>query len=138
LETGGNDPPLLRWKVREHNDTPTLVLAPMRARAGPRAEQDPVYEWLTALDNAEEGAELGRLLYVGATRARRRLHLTAVATAGPDGTDWKRPPRGSALERVWDAIGDRPRPPQPFESHAADIRVPASRQDLVRLPANWR
>ncbi len=138
LETGGNDPPLLRWKVREHNDAPTLVLAPMRARAGPRAEQDPVYEWLTALDNAEENAELGRLLYVGATRARRRLHLTAVATTGADGRDWKRPPRGSALERVWDAIGDRPQATHAFEANAADIRVPPLRQYLVRLPANWR
>ena len=70
LETGSGDPPLLRWKVREHDNVPTPVLAPMRARTGSRAETDPVYRWLRELDDAEEHAELCRLLYVGATRAR--------------------------------------------------------------------
>jgi hypothetical protein len=97
LETGGSGQPVLRWKVREHDGATSLVLAPMRAKVGMQAAHDPVYRWLGTLDAAEEMAELGRLLYVGATRAKRRLHLTAVAEGLPDGSDWKRPARGSPL-----------------------------------------
>jgi ATP-dependent exoDNAse (exonuclease V) beta subunit len=145
LPSGSGEPPLLRWKVREHDGEPTLVLAPMRARAGVRAEQDPVYAWLNELDSAEEAAELGRLLYVGATRARGRLHLTAVATA--DATGWKRPARGSALERLWDALGPKAASASTDltsgtlvsddeKSMPTLVPVPAERE-LVRLPLDW-
>jgi ATP-dependent exoDNAse (exonuclease V) beta subunit len=147
LPSGSGEPPLLRWKVREHDGEPTLVLAPMRARAGVRAEQDPVYAWLNELDIAEEAAELGRLLYVGATRARARLHLTAVATATVDAPGWKRPARGSALERLWDALGPRAGSestgltsgapvPDDEQSMPTLLPVPAERE-LVRLPLDW-
>jgi ATP-dependent helicase/nuclease subunit A len=138
------DSPLLRWKVREHDGERTLLLAPMRARIGARSEPDPVYAWLAQLDAAEEAAELGRLLYVGATRAKRRLHLLAVAErdtkAQPgDMRAWKRPRHGSALERLWDALGARLPPllPEPADSATADApaRRPAS---LIRLPEDWR
>ena len=146
LPSGSGEPPLLRWKVREHDGEPTLVLAPMRARAGVRTEQDPVYAWLNELDIAEEAAELGRLLYVGATRARARLHLTAAVAA--DASGWKRPARGSALERLWDALGhkvgsDSTFPPVPNSSFSSSekssltpLSVPVERE-LVRLPLEW-
>ncbi len=139
LGTGNGDPPLLRWKVREHEGASTLVLAPMRARFGARAEPDPVYAWLGRLDAAEEAAELGRLLYVGATRARQRLHLTAVASCDTDRPEWKRPARGTALERVWDAIAGRlPPSVSPTETTANTAANDAGRQELVRLPGDWR
>ncbi len=107
LASGRSDTPLLRWKVREHAHRRIPILAPLRARMGAQAETDPVYQWLGTLDAAEEAAELGRLLYVGATRARRRLHLTAVANVEPNGKStggWKRPRSGTALGRLWDAL----------------------------------
>ena len=120
------DSPLLRWKVREHDGERTLMLAPLRPRIGARSDADPVYAWLGRLDAAEEAAELGRLLYVGATRAKRRLHLLAVAAretkAQPGDVTgaWKRPRHGSALERLWDALGMRlPAPPALAAERAA-------------------
>ena len=140
LPSGSGEPPLLRWKVRDHDGGLTLVLAPMRARAGVRAEPDPVYAWLSELDVAEETAELGRLLYVGATRARARLHLTAMAAAAPDGPEWKRPARGSALERLWDALGPPEKSiPTPLAA-SAEKPVPAllsAEREFVRLPLDW-
>ena len=139
LGTGNGDPPLLRWKVREHEGASTLVLAPMRARFGARAEPDPVYAWLGRLDAAEEAAELGRLLYVGATRARQRLHLTAMASCETARPEWKRPARGTALERVWDAIAGRlPPTVSPTETTVNTAANDAGRQELVRLPGDWR
>jgi ATP-dependent exoDNAse (exonuclease V) beta subunit len=97
----------LRWRMHQRGERRTLILAPLRARAGQRTTSDPVYSWLGALETVEEFAELGRLLYVGATRARRHLHLFAVAQpdtkAKPD-VAWKRSGSGTALNRLWDAI----------------------------------
>ena len=139
LETGGGDPPLLRWKVRMHGSDPTLVLAPMRARIGLRADPDPIYRWLGDLDAYEESAELGRLLYVGATRARHRLHCVAIADADRTHTAWKRPKRGTALERLWDALGTRIPPFVAFDA-PDDARSPASTRanESSRLPLDWR
>ncbi len=49
-----------------------LLLAPIHETG---AEEDPIYRWLRKLDAEKEHLEAGRLLYVAATRARRRLHL---------------------------------------------------------------
>jgi ATP-dependent exoDNAse (exonuclease V) beta subunit len=123
-----------------------LLLAPMRARVGVRSEADPVYAWLGRLDAAEEAAELGRLLYVGATRAKRRLHLLAVADVsgagnGDDATHaFRRPRRGTALERMWQARGATIPPAPPAQPQVAGAAANASVHDaspLIRLPADW-
>jgi len=153
--TQGGQPPLLRWKVREANGRRALVIAPVHSRIGAVTEADPVYRWLEAVDRAEETAELGRLLYVGATRARARLRLFAVATADQgDGEDahWRRPASGVALERLWDALAAAlpPVPPTALpavpedEDAADDADDTEGRRDavptaapLVRLAQHW-
>jgi ATP-dependent exoDNAse (exonuclease V) beta subunit len=138
LGAGTGDQPLLRWKVREHDADATLVLAPMRARIGAHADSDPVYRWLGRLDAFEEAAELGRLLYVGATRAKERLHLTAVAAPEADGCAWKRPARGTALERMWEALAAH-RPALPAVAPPAGPREDESfGRELIRLPVAWQ
>jgi ATP-dependent exoDNAse (exonuclease V) beta subunit len=97
-----------------------------------------VYKWLRELDDAEEHAELGRLLYVGATRARQRLHVTAVGSAAADGRDWRRPGRGSALERIWDALAVRPPLPDPFPAVPPPTASVPQSHDLMRLADDWR
>ncbi|MEO8536023.1 MAG: UvrD-helicase domain-containing protein [Betaproteobacteria bacterium] len=135
-DTGGGGQPVLRWKARDIDGSPSLVLAPMRARMGTLAAQDPMYRWLGTLDAAEEVAELGRLLYVGATRAKRRLHLVAVAAPAPDGLAWKRPARGTPLGRLWSALN--------LPALSAASAAPADAADtlptgdpLVRMSADW-
>ena len=126
LRAGRGGSPLLRWKIRERDGQRTLMLAPVRARIGARAETDPVYAWLGALDAAEDTAELGRLLYVGATRAKRRLHLVAVAevdtkAVSDESRGWRRPRHGSAAERLWDAL-DAIMPPFAAQDRSGDHR----------------
>ena len=137
VETGGSGQPVLRWKVRHHDGASSLILAPMRAKVGTYASSDPVYKWLGTLDAAEEIAELGRLLYVGATRARRRLHLTAVAEAAHDAPEWKRPARGTPLERLWEALV--PSPPPALDEDPPDATVSLVAEDsLLRVPPDLK
>ncbi len=94
------DAPLIRWRRRPAG----LLLAPMKERGG---NADPVYAYLKHLSDGEEHAELARLLYVGCTRARRRLHLIAELSVSEndEGTvEWKTPRSGSALARFGNAI----------------------------------
>ena len=90
----------------------SLMLAPLRAKVGTHAAPDPVYEWLGTLDAAEE---IGR----ARPTALRRRHARQ-ATAAPDRRsrscartrrEWKRPARGTPLERLWDALAAAPPPP---------------------------
>jgi ATP-dependent exoDNAse (exonuclease V) beta subunit len=139
---GGQSRPL-RWKFRDIEGHATLVLAPLKSRTGADAQPDPVYEWLGRLDAAEDAAELGRLLYVGATRARDRLHLIGVAKVQPrdaDAPQWRAPVKGTALERLWPALAQRIAPPDAdaatdAEAEAEEV-VPEPPQ-LTRLPAQW-
>ncbi len=125
------DAEILRWRRRPHG----LLLAPMKARG---AEPDPIYAYLERLAADEDRAEQGRLLYVGCTRARRRLHLTAVLAPRiePDGRpSWRKPPGGSALSALWPSLEGIVAPPaDPAQ------RAPTSRPErrLRRLPAEWR
>ncbi len=70
---GRNDaPPLVRWQRFERG----AVVAP-----APRGSDDPaapIFAWLKALDAHENAQERTRLAYVGATRAKQRLLLTAT------------------------------------------------------------
>jgi ATP-dependent exoDNAse (exonuclease V) beta subunit len=122
---GAGEPPLMLW--RELADR-SLLLAPIKQTG---AQQEPAYEYLKKLERAAEEAEAGRLLYVAATRARRRLHLLAC----PRRT---MPPRRSLLACAWPAA----------QAHYAG-RLPPERDHgagptkhtptvLRRLPAHWR
>jgi ATP-dependent exoDNAse (exonuclease V) beta subunit len=124
------DAPLIRWRRRPQG----LLLAPMKERGG---NADPVYAYLKHLADGEADAELGRLLYVGCTRARRRLHLTAEVSVieRDDGSiEWKKPRSGSALARFGEAAEDL----LPAAIAAAgDGTTKASPPMLVRIPRGW-
>jgi ATP-dependent exoDNAse (exonuclease V) beta subunit len=118
---------LMRWRRRPDG----VLLAPTRPRGG---EKDPVYEYLSMLERDEEDAELGRLLYVGCTRAKERLHLIAShETDGRTGTvRWKKPPSGSALAKLWHAMANLNVP----QRAAAETPEPAAPK-LNRLAQSW-
>jgi ATP-dependent exoDNAse (exonuclease V) beta subunit len=136
-EAPGSGPSqLLRWRRRAGG----LLLAPIAARHVDIADRDPVYAYLDKLANAEEADELVRLLYVGCTRARKRLHLTAVLAPeqGDDGRlRWRKPSSNTALAKLWPAIeADLAAPESPAIGNtrpAAATGVP-----LLRLPLVWR
>ena len=116
-----------------------FLLAPVQPRGD---ESDSSYRYLRALEADKQVFEDGRLLYVAATRARRRLHLIGHVGLGDDGAP-KAPPPSSLLARLWPALAAA------FRDAAAGV-PPATQGDaplngerpapplLRRLRADWR
>ncbi|MDM7323239.1 MAG: 3'-5' exonuclease, partial [Gammaproteobacteria bacterium] len=127
----GNDNQLLLWLEREVD----LLLAPIK---GVGEQDSPLYTWLRRIQDARGSYEDGRLLYVAATRAIRRLHLLAEVPLDKDG-GWQ-PPAPSLLARLWPGIKDRVEPPAPVTAapapESSDLLPP--RSTLRRLPLDWR
>ena len=92
---GWGDPPLFLWK--ELVDDGGLLLAPIKETG---AERDPAYSYLARLETQAEDIESARLLYVAATRARKKLHLLACLECDEHG-DIGKPRARSLLERAW-------------------------------------
>lgn len=90
---------LLRWVRRPQGD---LLLAPIQARGD---DTDPIYRYICGLEKAKAEYEDGRLLYVAATRARRRLHLIGCVATDSEGAV-RAPPPSSLLARLWPAVAD--------------------------------
>jgi ATP-dependent exoDNAse (exonuclease V) beta subunit len=121
---GRSDAPLMRW--RELPDR-SLLLAPIK-EAG--AESEPAYEHLKRLDREAEDKEAARLLYVAATRAKRRLHLLACPAKSM-------PPARSLLACAWPAAAasyDGVEPPERKDSSAPGRTATI----LRRLPDSWK
>ncbi|MCX7626992.1 MAG: UvrD-helicase domain-containing protein [Methylophilaceae bacterium] len=99
----GNDVPLVLWEeVAIDAAEPQLVAAPWVPRHR-RGGLPSAYDYLRRLEAERAANEAARVLYVGATRAKQRLHL--VAAVAPNAKGELKPPAGSFLERLWDAIG---------------------------------
>jgi len=129
-KTAGRDPELVQLRIRARGP----IVAPSRARGG---EPDPIHDYLAALADDEDRAELARLLYVGCTRAETRLHLTASLEVDVDreGTRvWAAASRGSALARMGDALAMPPVPPLEATAPAAAARGGLR---LVRVASGW-
>ncbi len=99
------------------------------------SERDPLYSYLWGLEKKKSLHESGRLLYVAATRAVRRLHLIGHARRSADGA--LRPEGGSLLERLWPGLSEEER--QRFEraGEQAAGTVPPRGVPLRRLPLTW-
>lgn len=75
---------------------------------GPRAElqNDPLHRYIEKVEAGKFRHELGRLLYVACTRARKSLHLMGHAEPSADGTQLRTPHSGSLLALLWPAVAD--------------------------------
>ena len=110
-----------------------LLIAPIH-EAG--ADPDPIYAWLQRLEGAKANLEAGRLLYVAATRARRRLHLLGEAGV-KDGV--VRPPASATLlAKLWPVVSPVFEAAVPAQGHAQQAAPGFADQALMRLAANWR
>ena len=86
--------PLFAWKSLPGG---RLLLAPIDETG---AGEDPTYKYVRELDRESDDIEAGRLFYVAATRAKKRLHLLACAKADEDLRP-KEPTRRSLLAKIW-------------------------------------
>ncbi len=129
------EPKLLLWEEDATPHENNLLLAPL-PETGPTA--DPHYDYLRRLRADKDAFEVGRLLYVGCTRARHKLHLIATANTLADGRI--RTPRSTSfLGRLWHVMQEE------FEavcgqqrtSVESTAKAPGPRI-LQRLPADWR
>ncbi len=130
---------LFLWLERaaRGGDEGELLVAPI-GEAG--ADEDAIYAWLRRLDAERAGHEAGRLLYVAATRAKRRLHLLGVATLDPRTGRPRAPGANTLLGKLWPAVETR------FAAAAEGARAPAHAghepaavdPSLRRLGSAWR
>ena len=132
---------LLLWMERATGAASSLLLAPIK-EAG--TERDPIYAYLSRLDRERESHEDARVLYVAATRAKKRLHLLGSTKRPEESDDPKRaaprPTQRSLLEKLWPAVEADFAAAAGVFSAEGGRRGPAEAtidQDLRRLPLGW-
>lgn len=130
--TPADDRELLQWRARPRG---LLLAAP-----GHGGHASPVHEYMAWLASTEADHELGRMLYVGVTRARRRLHLVAAGSVRVDATtgaaSWVTPRSASALGKLWKVLRDEVAPPAIAANDAA-VDTDRVAPPLVRLPVDF-
>jgi len=140
-----DDARLLAWMEQPRGDgTADLLLAPIRETG---ADEDPIGRWLRKLEAEKERLESGRLLYVAATRAKRRLHLLGDADLKPDddGVPAVRAPgERTLLSQLWPLVSalyaeaaarrvESAQAPAPGAAVADEID-----QSLRRIASGWQ
>jgi ATP-dependent exoDNAse (exonuclease V) beta subunit len=75
---------------------------------GPRAdlENDPLHRYIEKVEASKFRHELGRLLYVACTRARKSLHLMGHVDISADAVTLRPPRSGSLLNLLWPSVGE--------------------------------
>jgi ATP-dependent exoDNAse (exonuclease V) beta subunit len=127
----GGDQPLLRWL--EHPDS-GLLLAPLSPKDG--SFKDPIYTAIGRLEREKEDLEVTRLLYVAATRARKRLHLFGHARINGQGEC--QPAAGSLLKKLWPVVETRFAGADASGPEAIADAADRGGNAIRRLPAEWR
>lgn len=108
----GDQPPLVRFEQSGGR----VLFGPVKARA--ETEADPVSRYLGAREARRASYEIDRLLYVAATRARKRLHLVGHVSIDEASGQPKPPSSASLLGRLWPCLTP-PEPPSASEDAAA-------------------
>jgi ATP-dependent exoDNAse (exonuclease V) beta subunit len=119
-------------------DRDPVVLAPIGAYGD---DADPVHACLSMLSRERDSYELGRLLYVATTRAKRQLILagTSKVIGEGDARKLQKPSSGSLLRLLW---GQAETPFEAALDGIATVASPAaarrSEPSFRRLRADWR
>lgn len=127
-----DDPPLLR-----HRSLPSgYLLAPNPGKVLGDSAATRLYQYLGDLEAQAKQNETLRLLYVGVTRAKRRLHLLGSTCASPEGGIGK-PHAGSLLAALWPEVAEKFSQIQPAArertSRATNLVAPSA----PRLRLDW-
>jgi len=90
---------LLYWRLRRRGEDEFLLLGPMEAAGNSDRKAATIEGYLRDIASECSLEELKRLFYVAATRARKRLYLSAALSASGQ------PKTGSILRLLWDVPG---------------------------------
>ncbi len=125
----GEDAVLMRWL-----DLPDtgLLLAPL-APLGSQS-RDGIYDAIGRIEKQKGDMELARVLYVAATRAKKRLHLLGYAR--PVGEEECRPESGSFLAKLWPAVADEFQGAERCDPEPKEAQKTVGR--LQRLAGDWQ
>ncbi|EKD45236.1 MAG: ATP-dependent nuclease subunit A [uncultured bacterium] len=95
----GDKEKLFRWLERANTfGGDDLLLAPIKSAT---TEDDPLYHYLKILETEKQSCEITRLLYVGATRARKSIFFSATIEYNENKNEFKKPFKDSFLEKLW-------------------------------------
>ena len=99
--SGSDKKPLLRWtQYIDEDNQMSLMMAPLGAHD---EEDDSVYSYLKHEDAFKTRLENTRVLYVAATRAIRKLYLSASLKAAKK-QGWLAPGKATLLAPIWKTI----------------------------------
>ena len=115
---------VLSWvDLPDEHATPQKIISPV----GPRAdlEKDPVHSYIGKVQAEKDKNELGRLLYVACTRARKSLHLLGNARVLQSGL---RPDPRSLLNLLWPSVS----------MHFEQAYDPAKHDDIELVGEGWQ
>jgi ATP-dependent helicase/nuclease subunit A len=138
-----DEPELMRWLERPRGDDASeLLLAAITARG---SEKDPLYACVTRLLDERQEHEDARLLYVAATRARRRLHLVAELKVQDHNAQPPlpaKPDERSLLAKLWPVLDSDLQREFARNATAAAGQQAAPIDPMIyplrRLPLDWR
>jgi ATP-dependent exoDNAse (exonuclease V) beta subunit len=102
----GGERPLLYWTTIATGPGERGIVLASRTDSAEEDGADALERWMRRLNADREELELGRLAYVAATRARRRLHLigSAASQETKDGLRLRRPRAASLLAFLWPVV----------------------------------
>jgi ATP-dependent helicase/nuclease subunit A len=126
---------LLNWSYFPDEDgNEQLVMAPIRETG---ADKEAIQSYIRRLERTKQQHEDLRLLYVAATRARKRLHMFGSAKISA-GNETPHPPAQSLLARLWPAVGEEFDNLDDETAVIPNAPVPAPPQPLRRVASGWR
>jgi len=123
------DAVLMRWLDLPETGLLLAPLAPLGSES-----RDGIYDAIGRIEKQKGDLELARVLYVAATRAKKRLHLLGYAR--PVGEEECRPESGSFLEKLWPAVVDEFLSAQRHDVEPKD--GPKKGRLMQRLPGHWQ
>ncbi len=123
---------LLYWRRRTREKEEFLLLGPMEASGKKDAKAATIESYLRGISSECSREELKRLFYVAATRAKRRLYLSAAVSE-------HNPNANSMLRLLWDLPGMQHAFAPPESSQEAQPQPPPvlPRPGLRRLPETF-
>ncbi|NIB41148.1 UvrD-helicase domain-containing protein [Pseudomaricurvus alkylphenolicus] len=130
-----DDKPLLIWQERiNRGHQKQLLLSPLSATGD---DPDPLYQFLRHEQKVKNQLESTRLLYVGCTRAIKRLHLLALVNSDNKKDGCKAPASGSLLYSLWPQLEHQAQlHRQSGEQSRTEAEEPLAY--LRRLSPHWR